>query len=160
MRTSRWTVEPIGYVHNSLQHVPRSAVCDFGGVDSEIEILEEFSPALDGIEDFSHIIVLYWMHRLESVSGPLKVHPAGLKELPLVGLFATRSPRRPNPIGLTTVRLLSRHGNRLRVAGLDALDGSPVIDIKSYFPNGPMNPCLPDWAQRWYTRREGGENSA
>lgn len=160
MRTSRWTVEPIGYVHNPLQHVPRSAVCDFEGVDSEIEILEELSPALDGIEDFSHIIVLYWMHRLESVSGPLKVHPAGLQDLPLVGLFATRSPRRPNPIGLTTVRLLSRHENRLRVAGLDALDGSPVVDIKPYFPNGPMNPRLPAWAQRWHTQREGGEDSA
>jgi tRNA-Thr(GGU) m(6)t(6)A37 methyltransferase TsaA len=159
MRTPKGTVEPIGYVHNSLQHVPRSAVCDFEGVDSEIEILEELSPALDGIEDFSHIIVLYWMHRLENVSGPLKVHPAGLIDLPLVGLFATRSPRRPNPIGLTTVRLLSRHENRLRVAGLDALDGTPVIDIKPYFPNDPTNLRLPDWAQRWHTRRESGEDS-
>jgi len=152
MSTSRWAVEPIGYVRNSAQHVPRSAVCDFEGVESEIEILEELSPALDGIEDFSHIIVLYWMHRLEDLSGPLKVHPAGLKDLPLVGLFATRSPRRPNPIGLTMVRLLSRQDNRLRVARLDALDGSPVIDIKPYFPTDPANPRLPDWARRWYKR--------
>ncbi len=150
MSTSRWAVEPIGYVRNSVQQVPRSEVCDFEGTDSEIEILEELGPALDGIEDFSHIIVLYWMHRLQSLSGPLKVHPAGLRELPLVGLFATRSPRRPNPIGLTTVRLLSRQDNRLRVAHLDALDGSPVIDIKPYFPSDPRDPRLPDWARRWY----------
>jgi tRNA-Thr(GGU) m(6)t(6)A37 methyltransferase TsaA len=150
MSTSRWAVEPIGYVRNSVQHVPRSAVSDFEGADSEIEVLEELSPALDGIEDFSHIIVLYWMHRLESLSGPLKVHPAGLKDLPLVGLFATRSPRRPNPIGLAVVRLLSRRDNWLRVAHLDALDGSPVIDIKPYFPSDPRDPRLPDWARRWY----------
>jgi formylmethanofuran dehydrogenase subunit E len=157
MTTSRWMVEPIGYVRNSVQHVPRSAVSDFKGVDSEIEILEELSPALDGIEGFSHLSVLYWMHRLESVSGPLKVHPAGLKDLPLVGLFATRSPRRPNPIGLTTVRLLSRQDNRLRVADLDALDGSPVIDIKPCFPTDPTNPRLPDWARRW-DRRQGARD--
>jgi tRNA-Thr(GGU) m(6)t(6)A37 methyltransferase TsaA len=154
MEDSGWTVKPIGWVRNSAQHVPRSAVADFKGVDSEIEILEEYSPALDGIEGFSHLSVLYWMHRLESLSGPLKVHPAGLKDLPLVGLLATRSPRRPNPIGLTTVRLLSRQGNRLRVGGLDALDGSPVIDIKPYFPIDPANLRLPDWARRW-DRREG-----
>jgi tRNA-Thr(GGU) m(6)t(6)A37 methyltransferase TsaA len=152
MIASRQTVEPIGYVRNSVQHVPRSAVCDFEGVDSELEVLEELSPALDGIEGFSHIIVLYWMHRLESLSGPLKVHPAGLKDVPLVGLFATRSPRRPNPIGLTVVRLLSRRDNRLRVAGLDALDGSPVIDIKPYFPCDPEDLLLPDWARRWDKR--------
>jgi formylmethanofuran dehydrogenase subunit E len=154
MEDSRWTVKPIGWVRNSVQYVPRSTVADFKGVDSEIEILEEFSPALDGIEGFSHLSVLYWMHRLESLPGPLKVHPAGLKDLPLVGLLATRSPRRPNPIGLTTVRLLSIQGNRLRVGGLDALDGSPVIDIKPYFPIDPANLRLPDWARRW-DRREG-----
>jgi tRNA-Thr(GGU) m(6)t(6)A37 methyltransferase TsaA len=157
MVTSGWKVEPIGYVRNSIQHVPRSAVSDFQGVDSEIEMLEELAPALDGIEGFSHILVLYWMHRLESLSGPLKVHPAGLKDLPLVGLFATRSPRRPNPIGLTMVPLLSRQGNRLRVANLDALDGSPVIDIKPYFPSDPTDLRLPEWAGRWYRQQGEGK---
>jgi tRNA-Thr(GGU) m(6)t(6)A37 methyltransferase TsaA len=150
-------VQPVGRVHNSVQHVARGAVCDFKGVDSEIEILEEFSPALDGIEDFSHIIVLYWMHRLADLSGPLKVHPAGIQDSPLVGLFATRSPRRPNPLGLSTVRLLSRQDNRLQVAGLDALDGSPVIDIKPYFPSDPTDLRLPAWAGRWYGPQGAGD---
>jgi len=65
---------------------------------------------------------------------PTKVHPRGNKKLPLVGLFATRSPNRPNSIGKATVRLIKREGNVLKVRGLDAIDGTPVIDIKPYLP--------------------------
>ncbi len=103
--------------------------------------------ALDGLEGFSHIIVLYWMHQITTTQLTLKIHPQGRQELPLVGLFATRSPYRPNPIGKTTVRLLERRGNLLRVEGLDATDGTPVIDIKPYLPeyDSVTNAKVPPW---------------
>jgi len=87
---------------------------------------------LDGIEEFSHLLVLYWPH-LGSPEGRklTRGHPIGRKEFPLVGIFATRSPMRPNPVLLTTVKLVERLGNVLRVTGLDAVDGSPIIDIKT-----------------------------
>ncbi|OYT47041.1 tRNA (N6-threonylcarbamoyladenosine(37)-N6)-methyltransferase TrmO [Candidatus Bathyarchaeota archaeon ex4484_231] len=97
-----------------------------------IEVYAEYAEALDGIEKLTHINVLYWMHRLtEKNRGKLKVHPRGDLNRPLTGVFTTRSPVRPNPIGLTRVKLLKRKGKVLFVKGLDALDGSPVIDIKS-----------------------------
>lgn len=77
----------------------------------------------------------------------LKVHPRGRQELPLTGVFATRSPIRPNSLGITTVRLLERRGNVLRVKDLDAIDGSPIIDIKPYLPhdNSVSDVKLADW---------------
>ena len=97
-----------------------------------IEIYAEYVEALEGIEKLSYIDVLYWMHKLtEKDRRKLKVHPRGDLSKPLTGVFATRSPMRPNPIGLTRVRLLRRERNVLFVEGLDALDGSPIIDIKS-----------------------------
>jgi tRNA-Thr(GGU) m(6)t(6)A37 methyltransferase TsaA len=104
-------------------------------VVAEVVVDAGLTEALEGLEDFSHIIVLYWMHRLdESKDMPLKVHPMGDRELPLTGRFATRAPSRPNPIGQATVALLERRGNVLKVKGLDAIDGTPVIDIKPYIP--------------------------
>jgi len=104
-------------------------------VVSEIAIDAAFTGILDGIEDFSHILVLYWAHRVsEEGRSIVKAHPMGRKDLPLVGIFATCSPARPNPLCAIVVRLLERKGNLLRVQGLDAIDGSPVIDIKPYNP--------------------------
>ena len=95
---------------------------------------ESLTEALDGLEKFSHIIVLYWMHRTAGQAS-VKVHPQGNQKLPLVGVFATRSSKRPNPIGKTTVKLIQRQGNILKVEGLDAIDGTPVLDIKPYIPD-------------------------
>ena len=105
-------------------------------VISEILISDEFTGVLDGIEDFSHILVLYWAH-LASEEGRsiIKAHPMGRKDLPEVGIFATCSPVRPNPICVSVVTLLERNGNILKVKHLDAVDGSPVIDIKPYAPS-------------------------
>ena len=100
---------------------------------SDLIIRKEFMKGLDGLQDFSHIYVLYWMHttpREQQVT--LKVHPWGKKELPLLGFFATRTPYRPNPVGLTLVELVRVNKNQLTVRGLDALDGTPIIDIKPY----------------------------
>jgi tRNA-Thr(GGU) m(6)t(6)A37 methyltransferase TsaA len=126
-------IKPIGFVRNEAKETP-------GGWDwwqelvSEIVIDESLTEALDGLEKYSRIIVLYWMSRLKHDTIRLKIHPRGDKNNPIRGLFATRTPLRPNPIGKMTVRLLRREGNVLTVKGLDALDGTPVIDIKPYSP--------------------------
>jgi tRNA-Thr(GGU) m(6)t(6)A37 methyltransferase TsaA len=105
-------------------------------VVSEIVIDEALTGILDGIKDFSHILVLYWAHRVsEAGRSIVKAHPMGRKDLPLVGIFATCSPARPNPLCAIVVRLLERNGNLLKVQGLDAVDGSPVLDIKPYNPS-------------------------
>ena len=102
-------------------------------VRSEIVVDPDFMDCLDGIEENSHITVIFWMDRVtQEQRGLKKVHPRGRKDLPYLGIFATRCPQRPNPLGLATVKLLKREGNRLEIAGLDALNGTPVLDIKPY----------------------------
>ena len=126
---------------------------------SEIVIDRRLEGILDGIEDFSHILVLYWPHELaEEKRNLIKVHPMGRKDLPLVGVFATCSPARPNPVLVTAVRLLERHENVLKVRGLEAIDGSPVIDLKPYNPHYYLvkDIKLSDWMER--IMREIGEN--
>ncbi len=127
------SLKAIGIVRNEVRERPP---IDFNWAEtvSEIAVDTRLTEALDGLEGFSHIIVLFWMHRVVSGEVPLKIHPKGKPELPLTGLFATRTPNRPNPIGEATVKLLRRQGNILKVKGLDALDGTPVIDIKPYIP--------------------------
>ena len=127
------SLKPIGIVRNKVRQPPKPPY-DWDKVVSEIEIDRSLTEALDNLDEFSHIIVFYWMDKVVTNQLPTKVHPRGNKKLPLVGLFATRSPKRPNPIGKTTVRLMKRQGNILTVAGLDATDGTPIIDIKPYLP--------------------------
>jgi tRNA-Thr(GGU) m(6)t(6)A37 methyltransferase TsaA len=128
------TLKAIGIVRNEVKERPPAGREWWEEVVSEIVVDSSLTEALDGLEEFSHIIVLYWMHRVTDREVPLKIHPRGDKELPLTGLFATRTPNRPNRIGKTTARLLQREGGILKVKGLDALDGTPVIDIKPYIP--------------------------
>ncbi|MFO7884641.1 MAG: tRNA (N6-threonylcarbamoyladenosine(37)-N6)-methyltransferase TrmO [Desulfobacteraceae bacterium] len=100
---------------------------------SEIVIYDRFEGICEGIEDFSHVLVLYWPHLLpEKSRSLLKVHPMGNKDLPEKGIFSTCSPARPNPVLITAVELISRKGNSLMVKGLEAVNGSPVVDIKPY----------------------------
>jgi tRNA-Thr(GGU) m(6)t(6)A37 methyltransferase TsaA len=94
----------------------------------EIEVFPEFEPGLEGLEGFSHIIVLFNFHRAGAAK--LKVVPPG--ESKPRGVFATRSPHRPNPLGLSVLRLQRRRGRILEVSGLDLIDGTPVLDIKPY----------------------------
>ncbi|RLB13646.1 MAG: tRNA (N6-threonylcarbamoyladenosine(37)-N6)-methyltransferase TrmO [Deltaproteobacteria bacterium] len=127
---------------------------------SEIIIDDKFDGILDGIEDFSHILVLYWAHETKGENRNLiKVHPMGRKDLPLVGVFATCSPVRPNPVLVTAVKLVERNGNVLKVQGFEAIDGSPVIDIKPYNPHYYLarNVKLSGWMkkiQREYARKQ------
>ena len=144
---------PIGTVSNGIIE---DRGRDWTQVVSEVRLSEQLSPALDGLEEFSHIIVLFHCHWAEPAVS-MKTHPQRRDELPLVGRFATRSPSRPNPIALTVVRLLERRGNVLRVQGLDALDGTPVLDIKPYIPYGDSVPdaAVPEWIHT--LNRERGE---
>jgi tRNA (adenine37-N6)-methyltransferase len=100
---------------------------------SQILINHELAEALDGITGFSHLFVLFWLHQIPAEQRKtLKVHPRGRKDMPLLGAFATRTMLRPNPVGLTLVELIQVEGNVLTVRGLDAFDGTPVLDIKPF----------------------------
>jgi tRNA-Thr(GGU) m(6)t(6)A37 methyltransferase TsaA len=136
---------PIGFVKNSVKE---PGIEDWRTVTSEIIINKDLREALSRIDEFSHIIVIYWMHKLPSSQRSIiKVHPKANQKLPLVGVFASRSPARPNPIGVTTVKLLERRDNVLKVTGLDAIDGTPVLDIKPYIPcdDSSTGPKTPGW---------------
>lgn len=116
---------------------------------SLIEIFEEYCEGLSGLEGFSHAIILYWFHQRDSEEHrkTLWVRPRGRPENPLVGVFSSRSPSRPNPIGLCVVELIEVEKCRLVVKGLDAYEGSPVLDIKPYIPRIDAFPHAktPDW---------------
>lgn len=100
-------------------------------LESTIVIEDRYRDALLGIEQYSHLIVLFWMHRVTEPA-PLQVHPRGDAALPLTGVLASRGRGHPNPIGLAVVELVKVDGNRLTVRRLDAYDGTPVVDIKPY----------------------------
>jgi tRNA (adenine37-N6)-methyltransferase len=132
------TLTPVGVIHtqhDTPEHTPIQPVCAQGS-PGIIEIFPEFEEALDDIEGFSHLHLIYWLHRMgeapNAVSGEhlLRVVPF-LDDVPH-GIFATRSPKRPNPLGLSVVHLLERRGRTLVVEDLDMFDGTPLFDIKPY----------------------------
>jgi len=112
------------------------------GETSTIKIKPQFSPALLGVERYSHLIVLYWFHLRDNSEhrNTLQVTPPRHEGAPLTGVFACRSPSRPNPIGVTVVKLERIDGCKLIVSGLDALKDSPIIDVKSYNPDSDSVP--------------------
>jgi tRNA-Thr(GGU) m(6)t(6)A37 methyltransferase TsaA len=138
---------PIGLVRSEVKEIGRR---DWKDLESEIVVDADFEEALDGLEEFSHIHVIFGFHKSQWAKGmTLRIHPQGRSELPLVGLFATRSPVRPNRLGLTVVRLVARHGNSLIVRGLDAIDGTPVYDIKPYLPGDSQSwTIMPEWVHK------------
>ena len=101
-----------------------------------VEVEEPYGPALVGLEQYSHIWVIYWFHENDNPRDRniLQVHPCRNPENPLTGVFAARAPVRPNLIGLSAARLLEVVGCRLLLEGLDAREGTPVLDIKPYLP--------------------------
>jgi tRNA-Thr(GGU) m(6)t(6)A37 methyltransferase TsaA len=118
--------------------------------ESEIEIDAAWAEALDGIEGFSHLWVIWWLDRFGEPPTALCIHPQGRQEMPLVGLFATRSPQRPCHIAITPVKLLKHEGSRLRVQGLDAYEGTLVLDIKPYLRRGDVieDAKMPEWLEQ------------
>lgn len=165
---SGMTFQPVGIIKSTVKEPFLVAGCDGlkmqGQIDttmdhvretrqttSEIVIDERLAGVLDGIEEYSHLVVLYWAHKVPEQSRSLtKVHPMGREEIPPMGIFSTCSPARPNPILMTVVRLRGRKENVLEVEGLDAVDKSPVIDIKPYVKDFyPQNGVkIPEWMEQ------------
>lgn len=114
---------------------------------SQIILDEGLADALEGISEYSHLLIIFWMHEITAEDRRmLKVHPRGREDLPIVGVFAVRSSRRPNPIGLTLTELVKVERNILTVRGLDAFDGTPVLDIKPFDPwDTAKSIKVPEW---------------
>jgi tRNA-Thr(GGU) m(6)t(6)A37 methyltransferase TsaA len=125
-------MNPIGIIHTPFMEPEGMPIQPAGavGVEGRIEIFEEFGEGLQDLDGFSHIILLYLFHRSQGYN--LKVVPFMDKQLR--GLFSTRAPKRPNPIGLSVVRLERVEGRVLHVLDVDILDGTPLLDIKPYVP--------------------------
>ncbi len=143
-------IVPIGYVGTNLKEEQIRG--NRRNVVSKIEILKKFEKGLLGIDDYSHLMVLFWMHEAPAEERrKMTVQPWNDTSLSRVGVFAIRRRARPNPIGLAVVELIERKGNVLKVKGLDALDGTPVIDIKSYdYQDRPESIRVPKW---WLDRK-------
>ena len=138
-----FTFSPIGFVESPYQE--SSAIPKGLGVKHDVEgvlnILPEFEPGLADIEGFSHLFVIWVFDRTNGFD----LTAAPPSDNRTHGVFATRSPRRPNPIGLTVVQLLSREHARLRVRGVDMLDGTPIVDIKPYLSSIPTAELRRGW---------------
>ena len=128
-------MRPVGFIrspYTDTSQVPKGCGAKHEA-EGFIEILEEFEEGLLDIEGFSHLFVIWVFDR----AGGFELQGVPPTDTQPHGVFATRSPRRPNPLGLTVVRLLGREGRRLKVAGLDMLDGTPVLDLKPYLSSVP-----------------------
>ncbi len=140
---------PIGYVKSG------------GNSCSSIVVRKEFADALERVESFTHLVVIYWLNRVgEGDRNVVKVKPR-FEDVPVLGVFATRFPARPNPIGITTVELVEKRGNTLIVRGLDAEDNTPVLDIKPYIPiyDKPKTKVrLPPWVKKHLRLHKRGEH--
>ena len=123
------SVHPIGYIRSTLRTLdesPRQG--SEGAPDAWLEVDSTFARGLSGIATGDEVIVVTWLHRADR--DVLEVHPRGDPEIPLAGVFATRSPDRPNPLGLHRVTVREISGTRLRIGPIEALDGTPVVDVK------------------------------
>jgi tRNA-Thr(GGU) m(6)t(6)A37 methyltransferase TsaA len=143
------TMQPIGYVRSKVKE-PRPDGWD--SVECDVVLRPELEPMLLNLGDYSHIIAVFWPHKVpDDVRGSKpQIHPRDDEQYPLMGILATRSQIRPNPVLTSPVRLLSVKGSILHVRGLDAIDGTPVLDIKPYLPHHDSIPDakVPDWVSR------------
>lgn len=140
--TEKIELKPIGFVRTKAvgKEVKRSKHI------SKIILREDLTEALDGIEEFSHLFILFFLDRVKNEEKKLKAYPRGRTDMPLLGVFATRTANRPNPIGLALVELLNVEDNVLTVRGLDAYDGTPVLDIKPFdYWDTRKDAKVPEW---------------
>ena len=136
MIESSYTIQPIGVVRSeltSLEAAPRQG--DEGAPEAWLDLTAEIAQGLTGVQVGDELIVLTWFHHARR--DVLQVRPRGRLDAPLTGVFATRSPDRPNPVGLHRVSVLEVSGQGLRVAPMEAVDGTPIVDIKPVL--GPLN---------------------
>jgi tRNA (adenine37-N6)-methyltransferase len=142
------SLSPIGYVSSPVTNPIDE---NWGDVISRIEVLEPYRPGLQGLEQFSHILVVAYLHGAAfDPRRHLVRHPRGLESMPEVGIFAQRAKDRPNPLGITAVEVLEVTPEGLSVRGLDAIDGTPILDIKPYFPvfDRVEGAHVPEWVDR------------
>jgi tRNA (adenine37-N6)-methyltransferase len=149
--TGEVTMRPVGFVRSAFTataQIPKGPGAEHTA-EGVIEILPEFEVGLQDVEGFSHLVVIWRFHQAEGFA-LLGTPPSDDRPH---GVFATRSPRRPNPIGLTVVELLERNGRRLRVRGVDMLDGTPVLDLKPYLSSVPLEKLRRGWLDEAEARR-------
>ena len=133
MPESKYVLYPLGFLQSPLKE-PREAPRQGreGAPDAWLEVRTSVAEGLEGIEVGDELIVITWLHKAQR--DILKVHPRGDETVPLAGVFATRSPDRPNPLGLHRVTVLEIVGERVKVGPIEAIDGTPVVDIKPVLP--------------------------
>ena len=138
-------LKPLGKASNT---VSKPTLPGWKDVVTEIAINKTYSKGLDGIEDYSHVIVVYWMDKEKECH--LKHHPQGKEDVPFIGIFACRCPQRPNRIAISTVELVKRLGNSITVKGLDIVSGTPILDIKPYTPRYDKvgKAKVPNWVNK------------
>ena len=150
--TNKIVLKPIGIIHTNASDSQIKE--ENNEVEAVVEIFPEFEEALEGLDGYSHLLIISYLHKLRPDQiGFLKVKPRrltrkgfSLEELPTLGVFALDSPTRPNPIGLTLVRLHKRDHKKLSVTGIDLFDGTPVIDLKAYQPDYDAKKySMPEW---------------
>lgn len=146
----RWfRVTPIGRVRRpgATEFDPGAYYDPFA--EAALEIQPRWADALTGFEDYSHLLVIFWFERARRARKPRQQVPEGREGLPEVGLFATRTPRRPNSLGVSAPRLLRREGCNLWVSGIDAWPGTPILDIKGYAPRDDLrlDATVPNWLE-------------
>jgi tRNA-Thr(GGU) m(6)t(6)A37 methyltransferase TsaA len=125
------SIKPIGVVHSSLKKMEDCPLqAGEGAPEATIEIFDEYGDAASHIKPGEHLVLLTWLDKANRMV--LKTHPRNDSKIELMGIFSTRSPDRPNPIGIHTVKVLAEDGkNKFKVSALEVLDGTPVVDIKS-----------------------------
>jgi tRNA-Thr(GGU) m(6)t(6)A37 methyltransferase TsaA len=137
MPENEYSLYPIGFIRSPLkrrEEAPKQG--NEGAPDAWLELNPAVAEGLDGIVVGDKMIIITWFHR--SQRNILKTHPRNDKSIPLAGVFATRSPDRPNPLGLHPVTVLEIEGNRLKVGPIEAIEGTPVVDIKPVLPQSPI----------------------
>jgi tRNA-Thr(GGU) m(6)t(6)A37 methyltransferase TsaA len=147
-REWKMNLEPIGIVKSAATEPVDE---NWGQIVSEIHLAEPLTPGLRGLEQFSHLIVLFYMHQATfDPATDLVRRPRGRADMPEQGIFAQRAKHRPNPIGVTAVELIAITANVVKVKGLDAIDGTPVLDLKPYVPVSDRvdRAVIPDWMKR------------
>ena len=138
MSKTKYTIEPIGFVRSMLTQLENAPMQgDEGAPDAWLELTPSVAQGITSIKPGDELIVLTWLHLAER--DVLQVHPRGDLNRPLTGVFATRSPDRPNPVGLHRVSVMEVKKHKLRVAPLEAIDGTPIVDIKSVLASDPLD---------------------
>jgi tRNA-Thr(GGU) m(6)t(6)A37 methyltransferase TsaA len=147
-----WRMKPIGYIRSpyaDTQQIPKG-LGTIHTMEGILEVLPEYQEGLQDVEGYSHLFILWVFHKAEDAE---LVGKAPSDDRPH-GVFSSRSPRRPNPLGLTVVELMRREGNLLYLRGIDMLDGTPVLDIKPYTSSVPMERLRRGWLEEAEKRKK------